>query len=299
MTPVVLPLPDNSSLAERLVAELRAERGYLTMRSFPDGEAYVRVQTPLAGRDVVLVCSLARPDDKVLPLLLLAGAARDLGASRVGLVAPYLCYLRQDRRFQPGEAVTSEHFARLLSGWIDWLVTVDPHLHRYGSLADIYSVPTHAVHAAPLIAAWIRSHVRDPVLVGPDSESGQWVAAVAAEADSPYVVLEKVRHGDRDVEISIPDIDRWRGRTPVLVDDIISTAGTLIRTVGHLQSNGTPPPVCIGVHGIFADQAFENLRAAGAGPIVTCNTVQHATNGIDVSVLLAGGVRQCLQAPEG
>jgi ribose-phosphate pyrophosphokinase len=299
MKPVIVPLPDNTASAERIAAMLCAERGYAVVRRFPDGETYVRAQTPMARREVVLVCTLARPDDKLLPLVLLAAAARDLGASRVGLVAPYLCYLRQDRRFQLGEAITSVHFAQILSRFIDWLVTVDPHLHRYGSLADIYPIPTHTVHAAPLIANWIRSHVPDAVVVGPDSESAQWVAAVAAEADAPYVVLEKIRHGDRDVEISLPDIEQLRGRTPVLVDDIVSTAATLIRTVGHLRQIGMRPPVCIGVHGIFADKAFEDLRAAGAGPIVTCNTVPHASNAIDISALLAGGVRSCLQGQEG
>lgn len=299
MMPVILPLPDNTASAERLAAELRAERGFVLVRRFPDGETYVRLLTPISGREVVLVCTLDRPDDKLLPLVMLAAAARDLGASRVGLVAPYLCYLRQDRRFQPGEAITSVPFAQLLSRFMDWLVTIDPHLHRYGSLADIYPIPTHTAHAAPLIADWIRARVPDPVVVGPDSESAQWVAAVAAEADAPYVVLKKIRHGDRDVDISLPDIDRWRGRTPVLVDDIVSTAATLIKTVGHLRLIRMPPPVCICVHGIFADQAFEDLRAAGAGPIVTCNTVPHASNAIDVSVLLARGVRQILQGQEG
>ena len=298
MMPVVLPLPGNTASAERLVSQLPAERGYVTMRRFPDGETYLRVETPIDGRDVVLVCTLARPDDKALPLVLLAGAAKELGATRVGLVAPYLAYLRQDRRFHPGEGITSAYFARVLSGTFDWLVTVDPHLHRFGSLAEIYSIRTQAVHAAPLIADWIRSHVPEPVLVGPDAESAQWVAAVADEAGAPYVVAEKIRHGDRDVEISVPDIDQWRDSTPVLVDDIISTARTLIRTVGHLRQRGAPPPVCIGMHGIFVDQAFEDLRAAGAGPIVTCNTITHASNAIDISVPLAVGVHQCLQYEE-
>jgi ribose-phosphate pyrophosphokinase len=295
MTPIVLSLPGNTASAERLAADLRADRGHATVRRFPDGETYVRVETPIAGRDVILVCTLDHPDDKLAPLVMLAAVARELGAIRVGLVAPYLAYLRQDRRFQPGEGITSLHFARLLSGCIDWLVTVDPHLHRYHSLAEIYAIPSHVVHSAPLIADWIREHVVDPVVVGPDGESAQWVAAVAADVNAPYAVSEKIRYGDRDVEVAVPEIENWHGRTPVLVDDIISTARTLIKAVNHLRQHGMPPPVCVGVHGIFADRAFEDLRAAGSGTIVTCNTIPHASNGIDVSVLLADGVRQCLR----
>jgi len=295
---IVIPLPGNGVLADRLAAELHADRGQATLRHFPDGETHVQVHTPVAGESVVLACTLARPDEKLLPLLLLAATVRDLGASSVGLVAPYLCYLRQDRRFEPGEGITSAYFAQLLSHSMDWLVTTDPHLHRYGDLGEIYLIPTVATHAAPLIAAWIRSRVRDPVLIGPDSESAQWVAAVARDAEAPFTVLSKVRHGDRDVEISVPDLDRWRDRTPVMVDDIISTGRTLMRAVSHLRECGTPPVTCVAVHGIFAGGAFEDLQAAGAATIVTCNTIPHPSNGIDVCGLLAGGVRQCLDQRE-
>jgi ribose-phosphate pyrophosphokinase len=234
---------------------------------------------------------LGRPDDKFLPLMFAAAAARELDAAKVGLVSPYLAYMRQDRRFQPGEAVTSTYFARLLSSQIDWLVTVDPHLHRRESLAEIYSIPTQVMHAAPLISDWIRAEVKRPLLIGPDSESEQWVAAVACNAGAPHVVLWKMRRGDRDVEVSVPDVARWRDHTPVLVDDIVSTGRTMIETIGHLKREGMQPPVCIGVHGIFAVEAFSDLMAAGAGRVVTTNTIPHMTNSIDVTALLAHGVR--------
>lgn len=299
MTMLVLPLPGNGAMMERLLAELRAERGAVTIRRFPDGETYIRSHDPVEGRDAALVCALARPDEKAVPLLLLADTLRDLGARSVGLIAPYLAYLRQDQRFQPGEGVTSAYFARLLSGRFDWLVTVDPHLHRYRSLDEIYSIPARVVGAAPAIAAWVRSHVRNPLLIGPDGESAQWVAQVAADANAPWIVLEKHRLGDRTVEVSVPDLREWPGRTPVLVDDIISTARTQIRAVGHLRELGAPAPVCIGVHGIFADAALEELRAAGAASVVTCNTIAHATNAIDVSALLAHAIRGFVPGREG
>lgn len=289
--PLLIALPGNQALATALAAKLGAEVGELEMRSFPDGETYLRYAMLVEARSVVLLCTLDRPDAKFLPLMFAAAAARDLGATQVGLVAPYLAYMRQDKRFHPGEAITSDYFARMLSRQIDWLVTVDPHLHRRESLADIYSVPTHLAHAAPLIASWIKREVERPLLIGPDSESAQWVAAVANGADAPHVILEKTRRGDRDVEVSVPDIERWRDRTPVLVDDIVSTARTMIETVGHLKDLGMRPPVCVAIHGIFAGSAFEELHAAGATRIVTTNTVAHPCNAIDVTELLTNGVR--------
>lgn len=290
MKPLVIAFSGNEGLANSITEQIGGEQGTLISRRFPDGESYVRLETSVEKREVVFVCTLDRPDEKVLPLIFAAAAARNLGADRVGLVAPYLAYMRQDRRFEPGEAITSTTFAQMVEPWIDWLVTIDPHLHRRASLSEIYSVPTNALHAAPAISAWIRDSIENPVLIGPDSESEQWVAAVANDAGAPYVVLEKTRHGDRKVEVSVPDIERWQQSTPVLVDDIISTAGTMIETIGHLKAS-MAPPICIGVHAVFADNAYQDLQAAGPARIVTCNTIAHKTNAIDISTLIADGVR--------
>lgn len=187
--------------------------------------------------------------------------ARELGARSVGVVAPYLPYMRQDAMFAPGQGVTSRRVARLLSGCCDWLVTVAPHLHRYRSLSEIYAIATEVVPAAPLIARWVALHVARPLLVGPDEESGQWVAQVAAGVSCPYTVLRKVRSGDRAVAVSLPDAAALAGRTPVLVDDIVSTARTMIAAVGQLKAAGAAPPVCIGVHALFAGAAYAELQA--------------------------------------
>ena len=289
--PLLFDLADHDVLAECVAAALGAETGRIEQRRFPDGESYVRILTPVAGRAVMLLAGLDRPDEKFLPLIFAAATARDLGAARVGLIAPYLPYMRQDKRFHEGEGVTSAYFARALSAAVDWLVTVDPHLHRRKSLAEIYSIPTAVVHAAPLLAAWIAGAVERPLLVGPDAESSQWVQAVATDAGAPSVVLEKVRRGDRDVDVSVPEVERWRDHTPVLVDDIVSTGRTLIETIGHLERTGLRPPVCVAVHGVFAGDAYDALKAAGAGRIVTTNTIRHESNAIDVASLLAEGVK--------
>ena len=282
-------MPGNERLATALAAKLGCDLGQVEMRLFPDGEIYLRLMTSPEGRAAAMVCTLDRPNDKLLPLLFAAATARELKASKVGLVSPYLAYMRQDRRFKPGEAVTSRLVAQLLSDAFDWLVTVDPHLHRYGSLAEIYPIPTRVIHAAPLISQWIRNNVADPLVIGPDSESEQWVAAVAEDADAPYSVLEKIRLGDRSVEIKLGDLDRWRGRTPVLVDDIISTGRTMLEAIRLLTVRGWTAPVCIAVHGLFADQADVLLAQAGAR-VVTSNSVPHPTNSIDLTPLLADAI---------
>jgi ribose-phosphate pyrophosphokinase len=257
------------------------------MRRFPDGETYLRIDTDVQNRAVAILCTLRKPNVRLLPLVFMADTLRDLGARQVGLVAPYLAYMRQDQRFQPGEALTSSSFARLLSARFDWLITVDPHLHRRRSLAEIYTVPTAVVTATGAMADWIRMNVTAPLVVGPDAESEQWVRAVATAVPCPHLVLTKIRRGDREVAVSaIPEIQSWTGRTPVLVDDIVSSARTMTETVRQWIEAGLSPPVCLAVHGVFAAKAYEALRAAGAARVVTTNSIPHPSNDIDISGLL-------------
>jgi ribose-phosphate pyrophosphokinase len=295
VTPVVLALPDNAELAAAVADGAAAEHGDLALRRFPDGETHVRVGTAVAGRTVVLCCSLHAPDARTVPLLLAAATVRDLGAARVGLVAPYLPYLRQDARFEPGEGVTARYYPHILAGGVDWCVTVDPHLHRLPGLDAVYPIPVAVAHAPAAIAAWLRATVPDGVVVGPDTESRQWVAEVARASGLPSIVLQKERRGDRTVSVSVPDLTPWAGRTPVVVDDIVSTARTMIAAVVRLRAAGAPPPVCVGIHALFSDGALDALLAAGAARVVTCNTVPHPTNAIDVRPALMPMVRQMLR----
>lgn len=295
MKPLLFAMPGNEAFGTRLTSILGADPGVLETRAFPDDETYVRLASDVEGRSIILVSTLDRPNAKTLPLLFAAHAARDLGASRVGLVAPYLGYMRQDKRFRPGEAITSNAFGQLLSSRVDWIVTVDPHLHRRASMSEIYSIPVAVCHAAPKLSEWIREHVPTALVVGPDAESEQWVSAVAAGAGAPVVTLEKTRRGDRDVEIKFPDLEQWRGRTPVLVDDIISSGRTMEVTVKRLLSLGFSAPVCLGIHGVFADDAYARLVAAGAARIVSTNTVPHTSSAIDVSGIVAKAMSDFLQ----
>lgn len=298
MNAIMLPMPGNEDMAARLAQAGGIPIGSATARRFPDGESFVRLECDVAAKRVVIVCSLDRPDDKLVPLLLLAAAARDNDAATIGLVAPYLAYMRQDKRFHPGETISARHFAHWLSDGFDWLVTVDAHLHRIPALSEVYRIPNRNLHAAPAIAAWLRGNVKQPVLIGPDEESAQWVGAVAGLANAPSIVLRKVRHGDRDVEVALPDIAQWRGHTPVLLDDIIATGRTMLAAVAQLRSAGLPAPVCVGVHAVFAGIAEADFLAAGAARIVTCDTIPHSSNGIALHAAIAESVGELLALPK-
>ncbi|HET6225832.1 MAG TPA: ribose-phosphate pyrophosphokinase [Bacteroidia bacterium] len=283
MKTIVFAFPGNESLAHVLCTGIAAEQGTAIFRRFPDKESYVQIRNDVAQKHVVIVCSLQEPNDKFLSLFFFCKLAKDLKATTISLVAPYLAYMRQDKQFNTGEAVTSNYFASLLSSFVDRLITIDPHLHRINSLEDIYSIPCEIIHASLLISKWIKKNVANALIIGPDSESEQWVSMVAKEAGAPYVVLQKIRKGDKNVEIAFPNLERFKHFTPVLVDDIISTAHTMIETIQHLIDLKMNPPICIGVHAVFAGSAFKELSSSGAQSIITCNTIAHESNGIDIS----------------
>lgn len=274
-------MPGNEARAQAMALALQGKADVrvmaCTVHAFPDGESLVRVEPPPPGSQAVLVCSLNQPDARTVPLLMAAGTLRELGALQVGLVAPYLGYMRQDIRFQPGQAVSARLYARLLSAHFDWLLAVDPHLHRIHDLSEVYNLRSRVLHAAPRMAQWIKARVDKPLIVGPDGESAQWAADVAARAEAPVVVVQKTRLGDTDVRSTIPDLHLHPGRTPVLIDDIISSGRTLVAALDHLRAAGSPPPVCVAVHGLFAGDALSVIRAAGATQIAVTNTVDGVT----------------------
>jgi ribose-phosphate pyrophosphokinase len=292
---VVIAIQGNEDHASQLASRLGVEQVVAEVRHFPDGEIYVRIDTDLTGHDAILVGSLyPSPAERFLTLAFLAATARDHGARKVGLVAPYLAFMRQDHQFKPGEGITSKYFARMVSQSVDWMVTVDPHLHRHASLEGIYTIPTTIAHSAPAIASWIASEVAQPYLIGPDSESEQWVSAVANACGAPFVILEKTRRGDRDVSITAPPSGHWNGHTPVVIDDIVSTGKTMIEATRQLRAAGSAAPMCVAIHAVFADNVLDELVSAGAAGIVTCNTIVHASNRICVAEHIAAAAKSYL-----
>ena len=278
------------ALGASLAARLGWTRVEHELRAFPDGESYIRMLSDVGGAEVTVLADLARPNARALELLLVAATLRAQGARRVALVAPYLPYMRQDCAFKPGEAVSSRHFAALLDAHFDALLTVDAHLHRYATLDELYTIPARNLTAAGLLADGVRAHVAAPLLIGPDTESAQWVSGAARALDCPWLVLEKNRSGDRSVRVRGHIDPVHRDRAPVLLDDMIATGRTLIEGCRLLAEAGMRAPLVLAVHGIFAGDAYDALLAAGAGRIVTTNSIPHASNAIDLAPLLAGAL---------
>lgn len=279
-------MPGNDELAEELAGLTASETGGIETRRFPDGETYVRIHGEPKDRDTYLVCTLADPDYQIPPLLFAARTIRALGARSLTLIAPYLAYLRQDAEFHKGEAVSSRIFADLIGREFDGLVTVDPHLHRYRSLDEIYTIPARVVRTNELIGTWVRENVASPIVIGPDAESAQWVEAIAANAACPWSTFTKERHGDRSVRLVSPDEGDFRGRTPVLFDDIISSGATMIGAAKVLENQGWPAPYCISVHALFDATTAARLKALTRA-VLTTDTVANPFSHFRTAPLIA------------
>jgi len=284
--PQVIGMPGNEHLVDELAILTGSASGQILYRRFPDGESYVRLHGDWTHEDVALVCTLARPDEQFLPLVFAARALRAANAKSITLVAPYLAYMRQDRAFHSGEAVSSQIFADLISREFDRLITIDPHLHRYASLDEVYRIPTGVAHCSELIGRWVRENVRSPVVLGPDAESAQWVEEIARVAGCPSAVFQKERRGDRQVQLGPPALALDHARMPVLVDDIISSGATMREAAQLLIAAGMRRPYCLGVHALFDESVAAELKSL-ARALLTSDSIANPYSMFGVAPLIA------------
>ena len=282
-------MPGSAGPASKLANRLGLPCREVSVHRFPDGESLVRV-APADGT-VLLYGSLDDPNDKLVALMLAASAFRDGGARRLVLVAPYMCYMRQDIAFHAGEAVSQRVVGRFLAGLFDRVVTVDPHLHRTADLAGVFAgSETTVLSAAGLLSAAIAEDgelSKNLLLVGPDAESRQWVEAVAAPLQADVLIGEKHRQGDRRVRIDLPDAARVRGRTALIVDDLVSSGVTLSVCAACLRDAGAARVEALAVHAICGDDDLAAMRRAGIGRFRSTDSVMHASNAIALAPLLA------------
>jgi ribose-phosphate pyrophosphokinase len=284
---LVLGFPEAEPQARALARAAGLPYSGVAVHRFPDGESRVRLPPELPER-LVVYRSLDRPNEKLLELALTAATASDLGARCITLVAPYLCYMRQDRAFVPGEAVSQRIVGALLAAWFDGLVTVDPHLHRITRLTDAVPVRRAAcLSAAGPMADFLARALDRPLLLGPDSESRQWVAAVAAAQGLDYGVAAKERLGDREVRVALPEDLHPGGRAVVLLDDMVSTGHSLAAAAEALERLRPASISVLVTHGLFCPGALERLAAAGVTAVWSSDSVPHPTNRVRLARLLA------------
>lgn len=285
-------LPGGSDAAKRLAARLGLSCGEIAVHRFPDGE--LRVAVAPATDTTILYAPLDQPNDKLIALLFAAEALRRNGAKRLVLVAPYLCYMRQDAAFHAGEAISQRAMGALLATTVDRVVTVDAHLHRTTDIRSVFpSIEAENLSAMPAIANALATESIDPatIVIGPDMESEPWVNDIASRLRLQHTVARKTRHGDRSVAISFADPGLLAGRPALLVDDIVSSGTTLMAAAKALIAMGAAAVDAVVTHALFPPAMIVAFTGAGIRSIRSTDSVPHPTNAIALDDILAAALR--------
>jgi ribose-phosphate pyrophosphokinase len=280
--------------ADALAAAFGARQDPIAIHYFADGESLVTA--PPCDVVAVLYRPLDRPNEKLIEVILAAHALRDRGAKRVILVAPYLPYMRQDMAFQSGQAVSQRIIGNLLAGVLDGVITAAPHLHRTLDMTAVFpGIATAAIPPDGLFARLIGTADDHPMLVGPDSESTPLVTAIASVLKLDFMIGEKTRRGDREVEIEFPNIGTVSGRRVILVDDVISSGGTLAHAARLLIGKGATRVDAVAIHALFDENGANLMRAAGISSIRSADGVVHPSNVTSMAPELAQALKDMVR----
>jgi len=287
------------SASEVLAIEVARRLGVavskLEIKRFPDGEKYLRVQQDVSGRCVAVIQSTSHhPDEYLFEYLLIADSMRDLGAKRIIAVIPYLAYARQDERFNPGEAVTIQTVAKLIeSVGTNEFYTVDAHLHRIVDISKIFSIPAYNISAVPLLVEYISRNIDldNLLVIGPDEESEQWAEAAARILGVDFDVLEKKRINAEKVEIMTRRLS-VKNRDVIVVDDIISTGGTMVETTKVLRREGARKIVVACIHPVLSGNALARLYDSGADIVLGTDSIPSPVSRVSLAPAIASALRE-------
>lgn len=286
---MLLGFKEYEEQARNLASFLDLSFAQVNVHYFPDDECKITVPPELPGH-VIFCRSLDHPNSKLVELLLAAKTARELGAKKLTLVAPYMCYMRQDKAFHPGESTSQEIIGQLLAELFDHVLTVDPHLHRTHDFKE--AVPAKqaiALSATSLMREFLAGKA-NAILLGPDSESEQWVRSIAEGSGITTCVASKQRLGDREIKISLPEID-MTGKSVIVIDDVISSGETIAIAAQQCFEKGARQVNVLVVHPLFAAGAVDRLKQAGVENIWSTDSISHPSNCIPLVELLGGAVR--------
>lgn len=290
MNKVIIGGSSSYVLAIKIARELNATLLGTEIKRFPDGEKYVRIEGDLNGVDAVVVQSMyLNPDEYLMEYFLMVEALKDSGAKKVTGVIPYFAYARQDKRFNPGEAVSLKTVSKLIETvGTDQILTVDMHLHRVDDMRKIFKIPAKNLTAIPDIAHYIGANLslQKPLIIGPDEEAEQWAKLAAEQLGTEYDVLEKKRLSSTEVEITTRELE-VKNRDVVIIDDIISTGGTIAKTIETLKKKGAKKIVAACTHPVLVDNALKKIYNAGAYTVIGTTTIPSPISVVEIAGTLA------------
>ena len=277
-----------SEVASDLATILGAEMLALESKRFPDDERYVRILSDIQGEQVIVV-QTTYPDENIIELLLLLDAVAEAGARKIILVIPYMGYSRQDKKFKDGEAISARAIAQALSPHVDIVIAVDPHKQEILEFFDAKAVACSAIEE---IAEALKKKQVDFILA-PDKGALASAKTAAKIIGCEYDYMEKTRIDGETVKIKPKSLDA-KGRRVGIIDDIISTGGTMAKSIAELKKQNAKEIFVCCTHGLFVGTAIEKLEKAGCSKIMCTNTIKRPMSCISVAPAIARKIQEIL-----
>lgn len=297
----------STTLGEKIAITLGIKFENVSTRIFPDGETYVRINTDVEAREIFLVQTMfPEPNDSLMEFLLIADAAKDMGARKITGIIPYSAYARQDRRFQPGEAFSMKMVVNLMkSVGVESLLTVDTHYRHVGiGEFDLLGIPCFNLSACRILLSHIEDKVEgDLTTIGPDFGSSKMVKCATGEE----MVLKKekrcpicgliakqckctAKNKTYVITEVVSDFD-FQGKNVVILDDIIASGGTMIKAIEKVKSEGASKVIAAATHGLFLKDSFRKLKELTDYLVVTDSIATPVSN-VSVAPLIVEAVKE-------
>lgn len=283
---LVIPGPSSTDLGGRVANMLGARKVGVEYKNFPDGESYLRVMDKVKGEEVILIhTTYPQPDKRVLELFLLIDTLKDLGASSVRVVVPYMAYARQDSRFRDGEAISINAIFKLIErAGADEFLTVD--IHKEFSLGT-FRIPAKNIRAAEIIAEYLKeTDLVMPYVLAPDKGALGIAKIIGERLGAEYGNFEKTRDRVTGAITVRGERVEAKGRDVVIADDLISTGGTVANACRILKGEGARRVLAVCTHPLLVGGALTKMKEAGVDEIIGTDTVESEVSRITVAPLI-------------
>ena len=257
----------SKKVAEDLSRKLRSHLVRTITKRFPDGELYIRILDDISEENVIIV-QTTYPDPNIIELFLLQDAVKEAGAKKITVIIPYFGYSRQDKKFEDGEPISAKTIANLISLNANEIITIDPHKEH---ILDFFSIPASSCSAVPEIAKFLKKKDVDMVLA-PDKGALGRAKKASNIIGCDFDYIEKIRINGTTVKIKPRNLDA-QNKNVAIIDDIISTGGTMAKSIKELKDQGAEKIFVSCTHGLFAGDAIKKLNSAGCNEIISTDTI--------------------------
>ncbi|MEO2117729.1 MAG: ribose-phosphate diphosphokinase [Methanocaldococcus sp.] len=276
---IVVSGSQSQNLAFKVAKLLNTKLTRVEYKRFPDNEIYVRIVDEINDDEAVIINTQKNQNDAIVETILLCDALRDEGVKKITLVAPYLAYARQDKKFNPGEAISIRALAKIYSNIVDKLITINPHETH---IKDFFTIPFIYGDAIPKLAEYVKDKLNEPIVLAPDKGALEFAKTASKILNAEYDYLEKTRLSPTEIQIAPKSLDA-KDKDVLIVDDIISTGGTMATAVKLLKEQGAKKIIAACVHPVLIGDALNKLYSAGVEEVIGTDTYLSEVSKVSVA----------------